>query len=444
MIVIGAGPAGLGGAFQLARRDSFDVAVLERETSVGGNAGSFELSGLRVDYGSHRLHPSCAPEILADIRRMLGDTLLDRPRHGRIRIQGRWVHFPLKPLDLLTHLPMSFTAGVAGDSLRKLGARGTAAETFEGVLEHGLGRTICRNFYFPYASKIWGLPPVELDAEQARRRVSAGSLGKMIRKVLHAMPGFKPPGAGRFFYPRHGFGSISEAYSENARQAGARILLGASVMGLECRPGGGMRVCVKTTGAQEGYDGRQVLSTIPVSLLARLIQPAAPAAILQSAASLRFRSMILDLPGAETDQFTEFDAHYFPDREIAITRSPSPKITASRRSPAAPSFAPNCLVSRQDPVGMPSIRELSRLLLDALSASGLPVRSRVLETAVRRLPQAYPLYTRDYREHFDRVDGWLNTIDGILNLAARDSSRTIIPTMPSQWLMRPRVPGRLG
>src|SRR3954469_17588579 len=118
LVVIGAGPAGLGGAYRLARRGCFDVTAIEREAFVGGNAGSFDVAGLRVDFGSHRLHPSCAPNIMADIRSMLGEGLLSRPRHGRIRIQGRWVHFPLKPLDLATHLPLSFTGGVVGDALR--------------------------------------------------------------------------------------------------------------------------------------------------------------------------------------------------------------------------------------------------------------------------------------------------------------------------------------
>ena len=142
--ILGAGPAGVGAAWRLARRGCFDVTLVERGESVGGNAGSFELAGLRVDYGSHRLHPSCAPEILADIRRMLGEDLLDRPRHGRIRLRGRWVHFPLKPADLATHLPPGFLAGVAADSLRKLVRRG-GEDSFAGVLERGLGRTICRD-----------------------------------------------------------------------------------------------------------------------------------------------------------------------------------------------------------------------------------------------------------------------------------------------------------
>jgi protoporphyrinogen oxidase len=414
VIVIGAGPAGLGGAYRLARRDCFSVTVIERERAIGGNAGSFEVSGLRVDFGSHRLHPSCAPPIMADIRSMLGDSLLDRPRHGRIRLQGRWVHFPLKPLDLVTHLPVSFAAGVLGDSAGKIARRSPPPETFEGVLQHGLGRTICRNFYFPYARKIWGLPTEELDAEQARRRVSAGSLGKMVRKVLNAVPGFKKPGAGRFFYPRRGFGAIAEAYHDAAARAGARVLLGTQVTGIELAGSDGLRVTISRGGEETVLPARQVLSTIPVTVLARAIRPAAPGPVQQAAASLRFRSMILIYLVLETEQFTEFDAHYFPDAEIAITRLSEPKNYGLAKLPGRTVLCAELPCFQTDPVWTATDADLARLMTGALAASGIPVTAKILEVASRRLPQAYPLYTRDYRRHFDLVDQWLNGLDGIL------------------------------
>ena len=97
--VLGAGPAGVAAAWQLHRTDKARAIVLEQRDDVGGNAGSFELEGVPVDYGSHRLHPACNPEILADIRALLGADLLSRPRHGRIRLRNKWIHFPIRPID---------------------------------------------------------------------------------------------------------------------------------------------------------------------------------------------------------------------------------------------------------------------------------------------------------------------------------------------------------
>ena len=415
IVILGAGPAGLGAAWKLVRRGCFDVTVVERAASVGGNAGSFELCGLRVDYGSHRLHPSCSPQILADIREMPGADLLDRPRHGRIRLRGRWVHFPLRPLDLLTHLPPSFLLGVTADALRKLGSPACAHEDFRAVLEAGLGRTICRDFYFPYAQKIWGVSPEELDAEQARRRVSGNSLAKMAQKVMRAIPGFRPTGGGRFYYPRNGFGSISEAFYCGAIRGGAAVRLGETVaeVSVEC----GRAFAVRTHGAAgaDTLPACQVLSTIPVSQLARVISPSAPEDVLQSADALRFRSMILIYLVLETDRFTEYDAHYFPDAAIGITRLSEPKNYGLADRPGVTVLCAELPCGRTDAVWSASDRELGDRVMDALATAGLPVKVPVREIATRRLPQAYPIYTRDYRRHFDRIDEWLSGISGLVS-----------------------------
>ncbi len=218
--ILGAGPAGVGAAWQLRLRDKADVILLEQGDNVGGNAGSFELAGIPVDYGSHRLHPACEPHILRDLHALLGDDLLDRPRRGRIRLRNRWIRFPLKPINLAIGLPIGFTLGVARDTITKLVRpnRQRADDSFEAILLQSLGRTICRDFYFPYARKLWGLPPAELSPTQAHRRVSAGSLTKMVRKVLSTVPGLRAAGAGRFLYPRQGYGQISRAMASAAER----------------------------------------------------------------------------------------------------------------------------------------------------------------------------------------------------------------------------------
>jgi phytoene dehydrogenase-like protein len=67
LLVLGAGPAGLAAAWRAARRGQ-SVLVLERAENTGGMAASFEIAGMSVDYGSHRLSPATPPHILADLR----------------------------------------------------------------------------------------------------------------------------------------------------------------------------------------------------------------------------------------------------------------------------------------------------------------------------------------------------------------------------------------
>src|SRR5947199_9005351 len=121
IVVLGAGPAGLATALRLARQKLFAVTVVERNNSIGGNAGSFLLDGVNVDYGSHRLHATCCEPVLNDIRAMLGPDLLVRVRHGRMCIRGRWVHFPLQPVNLLAHAPAGVLLSALGDAAIRSG-----------------------------------------------------------------------------------------------------------------------------------------------------------------------------------------------------------------------------------------------------------------------------------------------------------------------------------
>jgi protoporphyrinogen oxidase len=405
-VVIGAGPAGLGLAWRLARRPELQVTVLERNAATGGNAGSFCWADQFVDFGSHRLHPASAPEILDDIRSLLGDDLLDRARHGRIRLRGRWLHFPLKPQEALTRLPPSFVAGICADALRKPWL-GNGQDTFASVLEKGLGRTICRDFYFPYARKIWGLDPQQLDGQQARRRVAAGSLSKLVRKVLGGGPRAKRSGKGRFYYPRQGFGQISQAYGQAARAAGAEVWMNTALRRIGLREGELALVTAEQDGQSRQWPAAHVFSTIPLPLLADALDPGPPASVRAAAAELRYRSMILIYLQLDTEQFTEFDAHYFPEASLRITRLSEPKNYALA-SGGTTVLCAELPCDRTDAVWQQSDAELAELVQHDLAAAGLPVHARVLDFTTRRLPQAYPIYTQGFRQHFDRLDNWVS------------------------------------
>jgi protoporphyrinogen oxidase len=417
VVILGAGPAGLGAAYRLARRGGVGVTVIERNRAVGGNAASFELAGQAVDYGSHRLHPTCDPEVLRDIRALLGEDLIDRRRHGRIRLRGRWIHFPLKPVDLALRLPPGFALGVGADFLRKMtrfGGRRTEPETFASVLEAGLGRTICRDFYFPYARKIWGLLPTELAASQARRRVSAGSLAKMTRKVLAAVPGLKQRGAGRFYYPRGGYGEISYAYHRAAKAAGATFVLGGTVSVVQRADDRVLAVDIEQDGPSRRLETDYVWSTIPVSTLVEVLRPAAPAAVLEAARRIEFRAMILVYLVLEQDRFTEYDAHYFPEAEFRISRLSEPKNYGLAGTPNRTVLCAELPCSSGDPEWDLTADELGRLVGDALERAGLALRAPVKEVVVRRLRHAYPIYRRGCEAHFDAIDSYLDRFANLL------------------------------
>ena len=415
VVILGAGPAGLGAAYQLAQR-GIKCVVLEKLGRVGGNAGSFELAGIPVDFGSHRFHPATHPDILAMVRRLLGEDLLTRPRHGRIRLMGRWLHFPLKASDLAVNAPPRFVMGVAKDLLAKiLPAKNEQTKTFSSILKRGLGHTICKEFYFPYAQKIWGMNPAELSPIQAQKRVSSSSIASMLRKLLPAMPGSdKSRTQGKFYYPRNGFGQISEALYKAALNAGAEVRLETEVSRLVLAQDE-HKVEFMRGGKLHTINTQHIWSTIPITQLTRLSGTPVPEDVRNAANSLRFRGMLLIYLVLDTQQFTPFDAHYLPGADIRITRLSEPKnYSARQRPPDTTILCAELPCQPGDEFWAMDDKALEQLVLEDLDQAGRPVACDVRQILVKRLPQAYPLYPVGFEKNFELLDTWVDGLDNVL------------------------------
>ncbi|MEX2598203.1 MAG: FAD-dependent oxidoreductase, partial [Dehalococcoidia bacterium] len=363
-----------------------------------------------------RLHPECAPAVMEDIRALLGEDLIPRPRHGRIRLRDRWVHFPLRPLDLVSNLPLPFLAGAARDALtRPLRMKTVKADTFAGIMERNLGGTLCGDFYFPYARKVWGIPPEEISPIQAQKRVSANSPAKLVRKALGALPGVGLGTSRSFYYPRGGYGQISQAYYDAAVDSGVAFALGQRVSSVEHSENRAIAVHFGSEGATERTEADYVWSTIPMPLLARLMEPAAPSAVLAASEEMEFRAMVLVYLVLDTPQFTPYDAHYFPEEHISISRLSEPKNYSGVRSPGH-----TTVICAEIPCSLDSEAwsmddaSLGRFVMDGLQAAGLPVDVPVATVESRKLRHAYPVYRLGFEEAFATMDRWLAGFENLL------------------------------
>lgn len=415
--ILGAGPAGIAAAFALTRDGRAEVTVLERAERSGGNSTSFMIDGIWCDYGSHRFHPVADPKVLADVQGLLGEDLLLQPRHGRIRLGGAWIHFPLKPADALLRLPKPFALNLMADMVLKPFRKASGGPaTFSSVLYNGLGKTISENFYFPYVRKLWGLEPDKLAVTLAEKRVSSGSVGKILGKMLRMLPGMGSPTTGKFYYPRQGFGQISATMIERAKAQGAEVKLATEVTRIE-RDGDLVNaVWIREGGVEVRKESALVLSTIPLTTLVRLMDPPAPMDVQEAARAIKFRGMILLYLILKTDQFTEFDAHYFPEISIPISRMSEPKNYNSAKEPKDLTIL--CAELPCDPGEKwweMSDADLGAHFCQWLGELGLPVKVPVVRCETRRLGHAYPVYDLDYQARFERIDAWVSGLRGLLN-----------------------------
>lgn len=370
-VVIGAGPAGLSVAREL-QRAGHEVVVLEASEHVGGMAGWREVAGIRVDLGSHRLHPAMPASLRVELEQLV--ELQVRPRRGRIRMGDRWLPFPLTPGGLLRGMAPATAARAVLDAALAP-ARRPRADTYAEVLRAGLGPTIWHGFHEPYARKLWGVDPHDLAGELARRRVTVSSPGPALRHVTRNLRS-KPT----FLYPRRGFGAIVEALAEEVPvQTGRRV----------------NRLIEHDDRVIVGLsDGRLVTAshvhaTLPAWRVASWLglhdEPLGPPPM---------RALVLVYLVLDRRPYTPYDAHYLPDLQVLPTRVSEP--TNYRDNPDDPPdrtvLCAEIPCSVGDDVWQAPAEALALRVADDLVRCDLPDPAPV-EVHVERLPSVYPVMT---------------------------------------------------
>ncbi|HLI24996.1 MAG TPA: FAD-dependent oxidoreductase, partial [Acidimicrobiales bacterium] len=103
VVIIGAGPAGLTAAYQLAK-EGRRATVLEADSVVGGISRTVQRDGWRFDIGGHRFFTK-VPAVEAFWHEVLPDSdFMLRPRKSRIYYQGKFYDYPLRGMNALGNL----------------------------------------------------------------------------------------------------------------------------------------------------------------------------------------------------------------------------------------------------------------------------------------------------------------------------------------------------
>ena len=155
VIVLGAGCAGLSAAWRL-RAAGREVIVIEAEDHVGGLAGGVRIGGSVYEYGPHIFHTT-DPEILADIKGLMGADLLPYRRTIKIKFLGSYFQFPLTIKDILSKLPPAMVVK-AGLSFAYRFVEGALfrpkVETSETVLRRYYGDVLYKIFFKDYIERV--------------------------------------------------------------------------------------------------------------------------------------------------------------------------------------------------------------------------------------------------------------------------------------------------
>ena len=402
VLVLGAGPAGLTAALELAR-SGIRVTVLERAGGPGGMGATTAFEGAagtyRFDYGGHRFI-TANRELATLVDSLLGEDLLVAERASVIRFGGRTYAYPLSPGNLLARAPLRLLAGAAADLALGRTGRAPGGEDFASWTRARFGPTLYDAFFAGYTEKLWGVPPDRLSGDWAEQRISLDGLGDVARRLLPGAAGAPRSYSRRYRYPRYGFGQLFERLAARAAAEGAQIRTGVTVTGIETvETSGHPRIrAVLTDQGPVACDA--VISTLPLPLMQEMTG-GGPSA-------LRFRGLrFLNFPMAGGD-VSPFTWQYLSDPGILGTRLQEPR----RRSPfMAPRGMSSLMVEIPcDPGdavwGMEDQALFARVSRD-LGALGIDMSRATGELFGARSARAYPLMVLGYGAERERARRWL-------------------------------------
>ena len=283
VLIIGAGPTGLGAAYRLHELGVGDFIVLEAEAAPGGLAASYvDARGFTWDMGGHVQfsHYAYYDRVLD---KALGDRWLWHERESWIRIKNRFVPYPFQN-NIHRLDPADRDRALAGLEQARSGREGTGRPaSFASWISQTFGDGIAGLFMRPYNLKVWGYPLEELDAGWIDDRVALPDLDRIKDNIARRRDDVSWGPNRRFRFPAAG--------GTGAIWSGVAGLLPAERLAFQ------QRVVEVDLGARlvRLQDGRQhrfdvLLSTMPLDVLTAIAGPLAPD-VRHASRSLRYSTV---------------------------------------------------------------------------------------------------------------------------------------------------------
>ncbi len=403
VIIVGAGLAGLTAATYL-RRHSREVVVLEASKNVAGLARSErDPDGFTYDFGAHFITNRLAAAVgcSAACREM--------PCYGEtVWLRGRNYSYPF---GLMRHLRFLASAGAAKLQGLVSGKPASARDWYR----KAYGKALADDVAVPITEAWSGTPAEDLAASvgdkfatslprtlmlkfaaRATRRTVAVGYSSTVAESPHVW----------HVYPEGGIGSICERLAAEVQDS-IRIQSPASAIVVE-----GHRIVGVQSGATL-YPASAVVSTVPVHILAKLVQGTE---CLQALARFRYRPMVFvnlrfDGPSGLPDVVTWTPERHYPFFRLSDIGQGLPWLVPYDRSQVTADIG--CQVG--DEIWASSDDVLGQKCIAALDEIVPGISRRFLGCRVMRTPLAYPVFHRDYE--VDRVRFQSGTgIEGLISI----------------------------
>jgi len=411
VLILGAGPAGLTAAYELCRTNIPSI-ILEQDSVVGGLARTVNHNGYLFDIGGHRFYTK-VPLIEQIWKDVLGDDLLVRPRLSRIYYHGKFFQYPLEAMDTLAGLGVLETARCLASYVKARFAPKSPEDNFEAWVSNRFGSRLFKIFFKEYTEKVWGIPCDRIRSDWAAQRIRGLSMAALIRAALSNGRG---KGTGiktlirDFYYPRQGPGMMWSRMRALIEAQGARVDLNSPV---EQVLHDGTRITgVRSSGRT--YTAEHFISSIPIRDLIQRLSPSAPE-LEQAANGLHYRDFITVALMVRGSNLFRDNWIYVHDPAVKVGRIQNYNNWSPEMTPKA---GTSCLgleyfCQQDDGLWNKSDADLVAQAVAELSHLGLATSEAIIDSAVVRVPKAYPVYDGSYQSRLNVVRKFVDSVPNL-------------------------------
>ena len=201
ILIIGAGPTGLGAAYRLQELGYNNWAIYEKNSYIGGLAASFkDDKGFTWDIGGHVMfsHYKYYDKL---INKLLGSDYLEHERESWIWALNSWVPYPFQ--NNIRYLSKEKLLECIMGLIEARNNSGNSSNFKEWIL-NTFGKGIAEYFMFPYNSKIWAYPLDIMDKNWIAERVSVVDIKRVLRNIIFNRDDISWGPNAKFKFPLYG------------------------------------------------------------------------------------------------------------------------------------------------------------------------------------------------------------------------------------------------
>jgi protoporphyrinogen oxidase len=415
VLIMGAGPAGLGAASELTKNYVYPI-LIDKDKQAGGLSKTIEKNGYYFDLGGHRFFTKI-PEVTELWQKTLGEDFLIRPRISRIYYRNKFFKYPIELKNVLKNLGFLESAACLGSYISSKFFPYKKEKTFDKWVSNRFGKRLYKHFFKSYTEKLWGIPCNQIQAEFAAQRIKNLSLWGAIKNALpFGEKGKIKSLIDKFHYPKYGPGMMYSTVAKNVEARGAEIKFKNEIQEINYKGNKVKSILIENENGSNIIEADYLLSSIPITELIKKMRPKAPQKVINAAANLTYRSFVTINIIYKKKNTLEDTWLYIHSPEVKLGRVQifnnwSPYMVKNKNYT---SLGLEYFCTEGDAIWNRSENKLAKLADSEVKKIGLmDKKAKIFQTSYGRYAKAYPTYDPGYMKNLKIIKDYLESFKNL-------------------------------